>query len=163
VLTTTLRGVVVQVCELARRHGDPTFKAMWHDATFKRGRHTLRQSADDIAERRAVMQRWRDAHACVLRRPRRGTHVPPFIGLLGDVGDPACGVPRVHLVFHAVHSSDVAYKVFLQGFASLEKEDPGYFGRGVYFSHDLEVMLSCRGRLLASSSLSLSLLLLLLL
>ena len=48
---------------------------------------------------------------------------------------------RVHTVFHGVESMAVAEKVMNTGFAQLSKTDEGWFGKGIYFSHDIDYAL----------------------
>jgi hypothetical protein len=110
---------------------------------FKRGSDCMPWSEDDQSFRRDVMSRWRRRHVCALRHPRDGTAVPPYLldaGKFGDLSSEKCSVPLVHLVYHAVHTRDVALRVFNEGFSVLAGLDPGYFGQGIYFSHDLKVL-----------------------
>jgi hypothetical protein len=78
---------------------------------FKRGSDFMPWSEDDQSFRRDVMSRWRRRHVCVLRHPRDGTAVPPYLldaGKFGDLSSEECSVPLVHLVYHAVHARDIA-------------------------------------------------------
>jgi hypothetical protein len=124
----------------------PHFPKWRSERSFMRGSTVMPQSAVDLSFRHDVMSRWRRRHSCVLRRPREGTAVPPYlldVGMFGELTSEECAVPLVHLVYHAVPNRDVARRVFHEGFSVLAKTDAGYFGQGIYFSHDLKVTAGC--------------------
>jgi hypothetical protein len=63
-----------------------------------------------------------------------GAQLPAILSKLhGDA------LARVHVMFHAVSSLDVARSILRHGFVALASTDDGYFGHGIYFSHNLDV------------------------
>ncbi len=128
----------VQIQELSLRdRTSPTsvFTAKWTAVPrYQRGSVKVKHGDDDVVERMAIMSRLHDRHRCFLRELLPGAQLPAHVSRLrGDA------LARVHVMFHAVSSLDVARSILHHGFAALASLDPGYFGHGIYFSHNLDV------------------------
>ncbi len=127
----------VQIQELSLRAS--VFPAKWTAVPrYQRGSVRVEHGDDDVAERMAIMSRLHDCHRCFLRELLPGAQLPAILSRLrGDA------LARVHVMFHATPSLHVARSILRHGFVALASTDDGYFGHGIYFSHNLDVRTCC--------------------
>ena len=101
------------------------FRALWRGAAartsgFDRGDKLIKDSAADTARREAIVEKLESDHVN-----------------MAASWVPADNPVKVHVVYHAVRDEATAHKILDGGFAALQRLDPGWYGRGVYFSHSL--------------------------
>ena len=112
----------------AHKAGNTFAARCYREGEFVRGGVRVAQTADDVRERRAIVKRVQTVYPCRIR-----TAAPGSLPVSLPAGSPL----RIQTVYHAVPSLEVAMDICSSGFASLADLDPGFYGRGLYFTHDL--------------------------
>lgn len=130
------RHKVAQTVQRYNEKHAPTdpFYPRWKNFEYERCGFKMKQTRNDISERHKILRRIRQRYPNRLMGPGGR-----WLDSLPEEMKPIDNSPvTVQTVFHSSSTWETGLQILETGFALLATKDAGYFGAGIYFSHDLE-------------------------